>query len=29
MTNAGPFLWNGSLKNPFFTGFSTFSVGCC
>ena len=29
MTNAGPFLWNGSSKIQFFTDFSTFSVGGC
>ena len=29
MTNAGPFLWNGSSKIQFCTDFSTFSVGGC
>ena len=29
MTNAGPFLWDGSSKIQFFTDFSTFSVGGC
>ena len=29
ITNAGPFLWNGSSKIQFFTDFSTFSVGGC
>ena len=26
MTNAGPFLWNGSSKIHFFTEFRTFSL---
>ena len=29
MTNAGPFLWNGSSKIQFFTDFSTFSAQGC
>ena len=29
MTNAGPFLWNGSSKIQFFTDFSIFSVRGC
>ena len=29
MTNAGPFLWNGSSKIQFCTDFSTFSVRGC
>ena len=29
ITNADPFLWNGSSKILFFTDFITFSVGGC